>query len=66
MTKKVVAEDQIGHGFDDRNRSWKDAGVMTATSLQFGIFTIFGNRGLGRHDGSGGLKSDAEENWLAI
>ena len=66
MAEEVVAEDEVGHGFYDGDGTGEDAGVVTATAFEFGVFFVFGDGGLGRHDGGGGLEGDAEEDGFAI
>ena len=41
MAEEVVAEDEVGHGFDDGDGAGEDAGVVAAAAFEFGVFLVF-------------------------
>ena len=57
-----IHDDEGGHGFDDRNSTGYDAGVVTALSLEGALFEAVGGSRLGLADGGRGLECDAEVN----
>lgn len=46
MAEEVVAEDKVGHRFDDGDGSGEDAGVVAAPTFEFGVFLFLGDGGL--------------------
>ena len=66
MTQEMIAQNEICHRLDDRNRPRQNAGIMTAATFQFGVYLLLRNRRLRGHNGRSRLKGDPEENWLPI
>ena len=66
VTHPVINEDKGSHRFDDRYCAWHDAGIMTAAPHQLGFVAVFVDGVLFLDECSGWLKSDAEDQLLAI
>jgi len=66
LAEQMVADDEIHHRLDHRNRARQDAGVVTTTSSQLGWFALRGDGLLDLRNGGGGLEGEAKEDVFAV
>lgn len=66
VAEPVIDEDEGGHGFDDGDGAWEDAGVVATAALEAFGLAIGADGILFAHDGGGGFKGGAEEERFTI
>jgi len=62
----MIQQHQCGHGFDNWNRTGKNAGVVAATAHQFGFLAGGVHSLLYLQYSGGGLKANPEVEFLPI